>query len=83
MCPYYLAGFCPDGKTCSSGAHPRFPENLPKPTVRVEKTEEDLERERAKIREEQEKEEERQREWRSERGRDGRFGRGRYRGRRG
>jgi cleavage and polyadenylation specificity factor subunit 4 len=49
----------------------------------VEKTEADLERERARIREEQEKEEEREREWRREnRGRDGRFMRGRYRGKR-
>jgi cleavage and polyadenylation specificity factor subunit 4 len=81
LCPFYLAGFCPQGKACQL-AHPRWPENLPKPTVRVEKTEEDLERERARIREEQEREEERQREWRAERGRDGRFMRGRYRGKR-
>ena len=83
MCPFYLAGFCPDGKACTNGAHPRWPENLPKPSIKVEKSEEDLERERARIREEQEKEEEREREWRSQnRGRDGRFMRGRYRGRR-
>lgn len=78
LCPYYMAGFCPDGKSCENGAHPRWPENLPKPQIRVEKTEEDLERERALIREEQEREEERQREWRSERGRGGFM---RYRGR--
>lgn len=82
LCPFYLAGFCPDGPTCVN-AHPRWPENLPKPTVRVEKTEEDLERERQKIREEQEREEEREREWRRENRRgDGRFMRGRYRGKR-
>jgi cleavage and polyadenylation specificity factor subunit 4 len=83
MCPFYLAGFCPEGRACTEGAHPRWPETLPKPSVRVEKSEEDLERERARIREEQEKEEEREREWRREnRGRDGRFMRGRYRGKR-
>jgi cleavage and polyadenylation specificity factor subunit 4 len=79
ICSFYLAGFCPDGKTCKN-THPRWTENLPKPTMRVEKTEEDLERERAMIREEQEKEEEREREWRRERGRGG-FIRGRYRAR--
>lgn len=83
ICPFYLAGFCPDGKTCMNGAHPRWTENLPKPSIKVEKSEEERERERLRIREEQEKEEEREREWRSQnRGRDGRF-RGRYRGRRG
>ncbi|PYI28220.1 hypothetical protein BP00DRAFT_428657 [Aspergillus indologenus CBS 114.80] len=80
LCPFYLAGFCPEGKSCPD-AHPRWSENLPRPTMRVEKTEEDLERERALIREEQEKEKEREREWRSERGRGGGFMRGRFRGR--
>jgi len=79
ICPFYLAGFCPEGKACQEGAHPRWTENLPKPTPRVEKTEEEIEREKALIREEQEKEEEREREWRRARG--GGFMRGRYRGR--
>ncbi|EGE01719.1 mRNA 3'-end-processing protein [Trichophyton mentagrophytes] len=83
LCRFYLAGFCPAGKTCTEGAHPRWSENLPKPTVRVEKTQEEIESERARIREEQEREEEREREWRREnRGRDGRYPRGRYRGKR-
>lgn len=85
LCPFYLAGFCPDGKTCKHGAHPRWTEteNLPKPMVRAEKTMEDIERERSMIREEQEKEEERERQWRLEnRGRDGRFPKGRFRGKR-
>ncbi|EAW23473.1 cleavage polyadenylation factor RNA-binding subunit YTH1 [Aspergillus fischeri NRRL 181] len=80
LCKYYLAGFCPEGKACPD-AHPHWSENLPKPMMRVEKTEEELERERALIREEQEREKEREREWRSERGRGGGFMRGRYRGR--
>lgn len=83
LCPYYVAGFCPEGKGCTKGAHPRWPENLPPPTVRVEKTQEEIEADKARIREEQEKEEEREREWRREnRGRDGRFMRGRFRGKR-
>ncbi|KAK2785561.1 RNA-binding component of cleavage and polyadenylation factor [Onygenales sp. PD_12] len=83
LCPFYLAGFCPEGRACLEGAHARWPENLPKPMIKVAKTEADLERERARIREEQEREEEREREWRREnRGRDGRFSRGRYRGKR-
>ncbi|CAK7268558.1 RNA-binding component of cleavage and polyadenylation factor [Sporothrix epigloea] len=24
ICPYYLAGFCPDGRTCQEGAHPKW-----------------------------------------------------------
>ncbi|EAS33727.3 mRNA 3'-end-processing protein yth1 [Coccidioides immitis RS] len=82
ICPFYLAGFCPEGRACTTGAHPRWPENLPKPTVKVEKTAEEIEREKARIREEQEKEEEREREWRRERGRGGRFMGGRFRGKR-
>lgn len=84
LCPFYLAGFCPDGRACLHGAHPKWPEHLPKPMVRVEKTEADIEREKARIREEQEREEEREREWRREnRGRGGgRFMRGGFRGKR-
>ncbi|KAJ5365475.1 hypothetical protein N7517_008361 [Penicillium concentricum] len=80
LCVFYLAGFCPDGKACAD-AHPRWTENLPRPTMRTEKTEEELEHERVLIREEQEREKEREREWRNERGRGGGFGRGRFRGR--
>lgn len=80
LCVFYLAGFCPDGKACAN-AHPRWTENLPRPTMRAEKTEEELEHERTLIREEQEREKEREREWRNERGRGGGFGRGRFRGR--
>ncbi|KAJ5403719.1 hypothetical protein N7509_003590 [Penicillium cosmopolitanum] len=81
LCMFYLAGFCPEGKACAN-AHPRWTENLPRPTMKTEKTEEELEHERALIREEQEREKEREREWRSERGRGGGgYMRGRYRGR--
>lgn len=78
LCKFYLAGFCPYGRQCKEGAHPRYPNDLPKPTVKVERTEEELDAERARIREEAEKEEER--EW--ERNRvDRRDGRGRGKGR--
>ena len=78
LCKFYLAGFCPYGRQCKEGAHPRYPTDLPKPTVKVERSEEELEAERARIREEAEKEEER--EW--ERNRvDRREGRGRGKGR--
>ncbi|MCJ1310889.1 RNA-binding component of cleavage and polyadenylation factor [Agyrium rufum] len=76
MCKFYLAGFCPYGRKCKEGAHPRWIENLPKPTVRVEKTAEEIETERARIREEAEREEEREWERRDAGRRDGR-GRGR------
>ncbi|KAE8451029.1 hypothetical protein EG329_004701 [Mollisiaceae sp. DMI_Dod_QoI] len=33
LCVFYLAGFCPDGKACKN-AHPRWPTDLPKPTVK-------------------------------------------------
>jgi len=67
LCPFYLAGFCPEGKTCTYGAHPRFPTDLKKPEVRVEKSPEELERERAEREAEREKEgrEEREREERN------------------
>lgn len=64
LCPFYLAGFCPEGKGCKYGAHPRFPTDLKKPEVRVEKSPEELERERM------EREAEREREEREERERD-------------
>ncbi|KAL8873974.1 MAG: hypothetical protein Q9174_000628 [Haloplaca sp. 1 TL-2023] len=84
ICKFYLVGFCPYGRACKEGAHPRYPSDLPKPTVRVEKTKEELEEERIRIREEAERDEER--EWERQRNntRDGR-GRGnnrRYGGRR-
>jgi cleavage and polyadenylation specificity factor subunit 4 len=60
ICSFYLAGFCPYGPSCKEGVHPRWPENLPKPTVKVEKSPEELELARARIREEGEKEEERE-----------------------
>ncbi|KAI1001353.1 hypothetical protein K3495_g6848 [Podosphaera aphanis] len=44
LCELYLAGFCPDGKACKN-SHPRWPENLPKATPKVEKTSEELEEE--------------------------------------
>ena len=59
VCRFYLAGFCPYGKQCKEGAHLRWVENLPEPTAKVERSAEDLERERARLREEAEREEER------------------------
>jgi len=83
LCPFYLAGFCPYGRNCKEGKHPRWPEKLPKPTVRVEKSAEELEAERQRIREEAEREEEREWERREGNRRDGRGrGRGRYNQRR-
>lgn len=79
LCRFYLAGFCPYGKQCKEGVHPRWPENLPKPTSRVEKTAEEIERERNRIREEGEREEEREWERRDGGRRDARGrGKGRY-----
>ncbi len=86
LCPFYLAGFCPYGPKCEKGAHPRWKEDLPKPTVKVEKTAEEVERERYRIQEEGEREDERERERRDGNRRDGRGrgGKGRYgQGRRG
>ncbi|CAK7206547.1 RNA-binding component of cleavage and polyadenylation factor [Sporothrix eucalyptigena] len=38
ICPYYLAGFCPDGRTCKEGAHPKWsPVALVAPQVAAEK----------------------------------------------
>jgi cleavage and polyadenylation specificity factor subunit 4 len=61
LCPYYLAGFCPEGKACKNGAHPRFPTDLKKPEVRVEKSKEEIDREKAEREMEREREEERER----------------------
>ena len=77
ICKFYLAGFCPQGRQCKDGNHPRWPEDLPKPTARIERTPEEIEAERARLREEGEREEERY--WERDRG--GRDGRGRGRGR--
>ena len=74
LCRLYLAGFCPSGRQCKLGAHPHWSEDLPKPSVKVERTEAELEAERARLREEAEREEER--EW-ERGGRGGRDGRGR------
>lgn len=62
LCPYYLVGFCPEGKACKYGAHPRFPTDLKKPEVRVEKSPEELERERLEREQKREKEEQEERE---------------------
>lgn len=80
FCKFYLAGFCPYGRQCQHGNHPRWPTNLPKPTVKIERSLEELEQERNKIREEGEREEEREFERREGNRREGRGrgGRGRY-----
>lgn len=81
LCRFYLAGFCPYGPRCQEGEHVRWPTTeLPPPTVRVERSAEELERERNRIREEGEKEEEREWERREGNRRDGRGrgGKGRY-----
>lgn len=76
LCRFYLAGFCPYGRQCKEGAHPRFPEHLQNPTVKVEKTAEEIEEERERLREEAERQEQRE----FDRG-DGTRGRGRGKGR--
>lgn len=81
ICKFYLVGFCPYGPACKEGAHPRFPSDLPKPTVRVEKSAEEMEDDLLRAKEEAEREEER--EWERNRGdrRDGRArGKGRFGG---
>ncbi|CZR55325.1 related to mRNA 3'-end-processing protein YTH1 [Phialocephala subalpina] len=61
ICVFYLAGFCPDGPKCKN-AHPKWPKDLPKPTVKVEKDPDELmaeqlaAAERAQQREEEERE---------------------------
>jgi cleavage and polyadenylation specificity factor subunit 4 len=62
ICPFYLAGFCPDGKSCKEGAHPRFPTDLKKPEVRIEKSKEELEQERLAREQERLRQEEREQE---------------------
>ena len=61
ICKFYLAGFCPSGRQCKEGAHPRFPINLPKPTIKVERTAGEIETERRQR--EEAMREEKQREW--------------------
>jgi cleavage and polyadenylation specificity factor subunit 4 len=96
LCPFYLCGFCPEGKSCKNGAHARFPMELKKPQVRVEKSPEELEAQRIERAAKLAKKEEEERE-RDDRGgygggrgfrgnwdqkkRGGRRGRGRGRGR--
>jgi cleavage and polyadenylation specificity factor subunit 4 len=77
ICPFYLAGFCPDGSKNCKQAHPRWPTDLPKPTVRVERDPEEVAEEQRLLRENAEREEERERERFMEDG----GGRGRGRGR--
>ena len=78
LCRFYLAGFCPYGRQCKEGAHPKFPESLPNPVVKVEKTADEIEEERERLREEAERQEQREFE-RNEGGRN--RGRGRGKGR--
>lgn len=80
ICPFYLAGFCPDGPKCKVGVHARW-QTVAKPRVRVEKTQEEIEQDRERMREHAEREEEKDREWRRE-NRGGRYGRGRFRNKR-
>lgn len=62
LCVYYLCGFCPEGKACKYGAHPRFPTDLKKPEVRIEKSAEELEAERIEREREMMRREEEERE---------------------
>ncbi|CZT09411.1 related to mRNA 3'-end-processing protein YTH1 [Rhynchosporium agropyri] len=78
LCVFYLAGFCPNGKTCKN-AHPRWPTDLPRPTVRVEKDPEELAEEQRLLMERAEREQAAER----ERYNDGEGGGGRGRGGRG
>ena len=80
ICPFYLAGFCPDGSKNCKKSHPRWPTDLPKPTVRVERDPEEVAEEQRILRENAEREEERERERFMEDGGAG-GGRGRGRGR--
>ncbi|PQE23090.1 hypothetical protein CJF32_00004468 [Rutstroemia sp. NJR-2017a WRK4] len=74
LCEFYLAGFCPDGPKCKK-AHPRWPTDLPKPTVKIERDPEEIAEEQARLRENAEREEDRERGFGGEGG-----GRGRWRG---
>ncbi|KUJ24361.1 uncharacterized protein LY89DRAFT_19560 [Mollisia scopiformis] len=82
LCLFYLAGFCPDGKTCKN-AHPRWPKDLPQPTVKIEKDPEELLEEQVRAAERLQRQEEEEREkWGGGGDRDGggeRGGRGRGR----
>lgn len=60
LCEFYLAGFCPDGPKCKK-AHPRWPSDLPRPTIKVERDPEEVAEEQAKIRENAEREADRER----------------------
>ncbi|CAZ80303.1 unnamed protein product [Tuber melanosporum] len=45
ICKFYLAGFCPDGRSnCKEGTHPKWKTGLPAPTVK--KPREEVEKER-------------------------------------
>ncbi|KAH6669228.1 hypothetical protein B0J14DRAFT_115006 [Halenospora varia] len=79
LCEFYLAGFCPDGKTCKK-AHPRWPTDLAKPTIKIERDPEEIAEEQRILRENAEREEERERE-KFGGGEEGGGGRGRGRGR--
>jgi cleavage and polyadenylation specificity factor subunit 4 len=59
ICPFFLAGFCWEGRTCKNGAHPRWGGDLPPPTVR--KPKEEKEEERREVVEVRERERERER----------------------
>ncbi|ESZ98739.1 hypothetical protein SBOR_0845 [Sclerotinia borealis F-4128] len=60
LCEFYLAGFCPDGSKCKK-SHPRWPSDLPKPTIKVERDPEEIAEEQAKLREAAEREADRER----------------------
>lgn len=55
LCQFYLAGFCPEGRQCKD-AHPRWPTNLPNPTVKVERDPAVVAEEQARLREAAERE---------------------------
>jgi cleavage and polyadenylation specificity factor subunit 4 len=75
-----MAGFCPDGKTCKEGAHPKFPTDLKKPEVRVEKTKEEIEQERLERERQREREDEEEREREERNPHAAKFGRGNWHG---
>ena len=77
LCEFYLAGFCPDGKECRK-AHPRWPTDLPKPTVRVERDPLEVAEEQRVLRENAEREEQLERDKYG--GGEGGRGRGRWHG---
>lgn len=81
LCEFYLAGFCPDGKACKK-AHPRWPTDLPKPTIKVERDPEEIAEEQRilMMNAEREAEQERERYGGGDNDRGGR-GRGRWHGR--